>query len=179
MNELKQVFILRALPGSGKTSLAEIITNHHPSATIISIDKFFYDKDGHYNYNGDSTVIKEKIALATQEYNKALSTGVGLIVIDCVNETKRHVDDWKIPAEKSGYRVTVLEIPHADPTILALRNRHGATKERIQKKLLRWEYIGFDMPLRRIFRKLKDSLSSRTHLGKEKASAKLQKPFYF
>jgi len=50
----KVLVLLRGLPGSGKTSFANFIWS---SYTVCEADKFFYDKEGNYNF--DATKLKE------------------------------------------------------------------------------------------------------------------------
>lgn len=152
----KTVIILRGLPGSGKSSLAELITKHHPSASIINIDRYFYNEKGEYVYDPEDTeTIRKNLILAQTKFDHAMTMNQELIVIDCVNETKKHVEGWKSVAERKGYRVVILEIPHANPKILAERNTKGIPEERIRKKLIRWEYLDYDLPVQRWLRRIK------------------------
>jgi len=43
------LFLVRGLPGSGKTSFASAIWNDY---AVCEADKFFYDKEGNYNFDG-------------------------------------------------------------------------------------------------------------------------------
>ena len=43
------LFLVRGLPGSGKTSFATHIWNDY---AVCEADKFFYDKEGNYNFDG-------------------------------------------------------------------------------------------------------------------------------
>jgi predicted kinase len=47
------LFLVRGLPGSGKTSFATAIWNDY---AVCEADKFFYDKEGNYNF--DPTKLK-------------------------------------------------------------------------------------------------------------------------
>jgi predicted kinase len=42
------LYIIRGLPGSGKSTFATHIWNEY---AVCEADKFFYDKDGNYNFN--------------------------------------------------------------------------------------------------------------------------------
>ncbi len=152
----KTVIILRALPGSGKSFLAGLITRHHPSSSIINIDRYFYNEKGEYVYDPkDTETIHKNLVLAQTKFDHAMEMNIELIVIDCVNETKKHVDGWRSVAEKNGYHVVIAEIPHIDPSILAARNTKNVPEERIRKKMIRWEYLGYDLPIQRCIRKIK------------------------
>jgi predicted kinase len=56
------LFLVRGLPGSGKTSFATNIWNEY---AVCEADKFFYDKEGSYNF--DPTKIKEAHAWCKNE----------------------------------------------------------------------------------------------------------------
>jgi predicted kinase len=150
---MKIVYILRALPGQGKSTLAKLLAKGN-NAVIISLDQF-HMIGGVYQYNPDPQVIKGYLLTAVLQFIEYLKNGVEIIIIDCVNETQENVDTWRIPALKAGYQVVILEIPHEDPKILAERNTHGVPSERIEKKLLRWDYVGYTMPWKRFWRKIK------------------------
>ena len=44
----KILILVRGIPGSGKSTFANLIWN---SYAICEADKFFYDKDGNYNFD--------------------------------------------------------------------------------------------------------------------------------
>ena len=48
MNKLRTLIILRGLPGAGKSTFANFIWE---SSAIFEADKYFYDKDGNYNFD--------------------------------------------------------------------------------------------------------------------------------
>ena len=56
------LFLVRGLPGSGKTSFASAIWNDY---AVCEADKFFYDKEGNYNFDGSK--LKEAHAWCKQE----------------------------------------------------------------------------------------------------------------
>jgi predicted kinase len=51
---MKSLILLRGLPGSGKSTFANFIWNDY---AICEADKFFYDKEGNYNF--DATKLKQ------------------------------------------------------------------------------------------------------------------------
>ena len=56
------LFLVRGLPGSGKTSFASAIWNDY---AVCEADKFFYDKKGNYNFDGSK--LKEAHAWCKNE----------------------------------------------------------------------------------------------------------------
>ncbi|XP_032352225.1 NEDD4-binding protein 2-like 1 isoform X4 [Camelus ferus] len=49
----KHLYLLRGLPGSGKTTLARQLQHDFPRALIFSTDDFFFREDGAYEFNPD------------------------------------------------------------------------------------------------------------------------------
>ncbi|XP_023403015.1 NEDD4-binding protein 2-like 1 isoform X5 [Loxodonta africana] len=49
----KHLYLLRGLPGSGKTTLARQLQHDFPRAVIFSTDDFFSRDDGTYEFNPD------------------------------------------------------------------------------------------------------------------------------
>ncbi|KAM6180017.1 NEDD4-binding protein 2-like 1 isoform 4-T4 [Erethizon dorsatum] len=49
----KHLYLLRGLPGSGKTTLARQLQHDFPMAVIFSTDDFFAREDGAYEFNPD------------------------------------------------------------------------------------------------------------------------------
>nr|XP_048275151.1 NEDD4-binding protein 2-like 1 isoform X4 [Myodes glareolus] len=49
----KHLYLLRGLPGSGKTTLAREMQRDFPRAMIFSTDDFFFREDGAYEFNPD------------------------------------------------------------------------------------------------------------------------------
>ncbi|XP_036108867.1 NEDD4-binding protein 2-like 1 isoform X4 [Molossus molossus] len=49
----KHLYLLRGLPGSGKTTLARQLQHDFPRALIFSTDDFFFTEDGAYEFNPD------------------------------------------------------------------------------------------------------------------------------
>jgi tRNA uridine 5-carbamoylmethylation protein Kti12 len=145
----KIVYILRSLPGSGGSTTARILAHGLPS-TILSLDDYRKDHSGNYHY--DQKQAKSILNVLDQKYDHHLQNGTPLIIIDNVHYSKSDVDHFRIPAEKAGYTVIILEIPHEDPDILAQRTIHGISKERIEKMMLRWDHIGYSMQWRRLLR---------------------------
>jgi len=62
------LFLVRGLPGSGKTSFASAIWNDY---AVCEADKFFYDKEGNYNFDGSK--LKEAHAWCKQEVETRMS----------------------------------------------------------------------------------------------------------
>lgn len=153
-DSIRTVYILRGLPGSGKSTLATLI-QQATQGVCIELDRYHVSPEGVYCYNPDPLFIKSVLEKAFEVYEKTLAEKAYDIIIDCCNEAVRHVNDWKIRAERADYRVMIIQIPHENPQLLAWRNIHYLDNEHIKKKLLRFEKIGYDIPFQRFLYRLK------------------------
>ena len=71
----------------------------------------------------------------TRNYNAfltSLSRGVGLIVVDNTNLSRKEYQKYINAAENSGYKVIIYNMPLVDPEILAKRNVHGVPLDKIK-----------------------------------------------
>lgn len=110
------LFLVRGLPGSGKSTFATHIWNEY---AVCEADKFFYDKEGNYNF--DPTKLKDAHAWCRQEVETRM--------IDHQNNEQYYPEiavsntftqEWEMEeyfklAEKYNYKVVSLIV----------ENRHG------------------------------------------------------
>ena len=47
---MKELYLIRGIPGSGKSTFANHVWNDY---AICEADKFFYDKEGNYNFDAN------------------------------------------------------------------------------------------------------------------------------
>ena len=123
------LFLVRGLPGSGKTSFATHIWNEY---AVCEADKFFYDKEGNYNF--DPSKLKEAHAWCKNE--------VEIRMIDHQNNPQYYPEivvsntftqEWEMEdyfkfAEKYGYKVVSLIVEN----IRNGKNIHGVPDEKIE-----------------------------------------------
>lgn len=111
----KVCFILRGLPGSGKSSLAELLRDSvdeamFPLPDILSADNYFVDKDGNYNF--DISRIGEAHDWCYQQFVASISDYKafysGFVIVDNTNCKESEFLRYKEYAEEHGYTVFVL-----------------------------------------------------------------------
>jgi len=110
------LFLVRGLPGSGKSTFATHIWNEY---SVCEADKFFYDKEGNYNF--DSTKIRDAHAWCKNEVETRMKDHqinqqyYPEIAVSNTFTQEWEMEDYYKLAEKYGYKVVSLIV----------ENRHG------------------------------------------------------
>ena len=135
-NAKKKVVILRAIPGSGKSTFARTIQNMMTGVVIVSADDYFIDEHGDYNFR--PAEIKIAHAQCMSNFNEALSDNdIKMIIVDNTNIQRWNFLAYIKIAEKMRAQVTVIRFD-ADISV-GSRNTHGVPEETIQSMYSRWE----------------------------------------
>jgi len=110
------LFLVRGLPGSGKSTFATHIWNEY---SVCEADKFFYDKEGNYNF--EPSKIKDAHAWCKNEVETRMKDHqlnpqyYPEIAVSNTFTQEWEMKDYYELAEKYGYKVVSLII----------ENRHG------------------------------------------------------
>lgn len=123
------LFLVRGVPGAGKSTFANAIWNNY---AVCEADKFFYDKEGNYNF--DASKIKEAHEWCRNEVeirmkdHKVYNQYYPEIVV-----SNTFTQDWEMKpyfdlAEKYGYRVVSLIIENRHNG----KNTHGVPDDKVQ-----------------------------------------------
>jgi len=96
--EIKDLIMVRGVPGCGKTSFANLI-----SQQVLSADDYFTDKDGNYNWSLDK--IGEAHAWCQAETKRAMEHGLPKICVANTSTTERELKPYYDLAKKYGYKV--------------------------------------------------------------------------
>jgi predicted kinase len=107
----KVLILLRGLPGSGKTSFANLIW---ASQVICEADQFFYDKEGNYNFDATKLghahkACQEKVETFMKD-NQNNHQFYPEIVVSNTSTTEKELQPYLDLALKYGYTVVSLII---------------------------------------------------------------------
>ena len=142
----KICYILRGLPGTGKSMLAKNLRDSHIHARVFSTDRFFM-VDGEYQF--DPTKLGEYHAqnLHQATYFMEGCSSVydysdALCIIDNTNTQHWEYEKYVEAAKENGFMVQIISIDwkQEDIPLYAERNSHGVPEEAIQRMADRWEY---------------------------------------
>ena len=136
LKKSKIMFLMRGLPGSGKSSIVKAIEKMYRNTEVCSTDAFFKQEDGSYEFNRE---LLGTYHSNNQENAKgACVRNTPTIVIDNTNVKKWEMQPYVQMAREYNYLLIPVmpatEWAH-DPAILATRNKHNVTEELITAKL--------------------------------------------
>lgn len=114
----KTVFILRGLPGSGKSSVADQLATLHEHdrdrVAVCSADAFFMH-NGVYSF--DASRLGQAHAQCMRDFTRALDQRVERIIIDNTNIKREHWQPYASIAERDGYDVAVITMRTRDAQV--------------------------------------------------------------
>jgi predicted kinase len=136
-NKPKILYILRSLPGAGKSTLSKKLSK---GGMTFSTDEFF-ESNGKYNF--DIEKAPEAHLWNQRRALEAMKDGISPIVVDNTNIESFEAKSYVLAAKHYGYKVKIEE-PQTpwkfNVDELARRNKHGVPKDVIQSMLERWEH---------------------------------------
>ena len=116
----KDLYILRGIPGCGKTTVASEIAD---GGVVCCADDYFTDSEGVYNWYPEG--IKHAHAESQNKCMQAMLNGDERIVVANTNTTVKEMKPYTEMAEKYGYRVFSLVVENRHGGV----NVHGVPKE--------------------------------------------------
>lgn len=132
----KICFIMRGLPGSGKSTNVQAIKLQHKNALVVSADSYFSAEDGSYEFSKDR--LAEAHEMCRKVVEQAAEKGLRHIVVDNTNIMRWEMGEYFRLAKLFNYVVLLVEprTPWAmDATVLAAKNTHGVPEEHIRFKM--------------------------------------------
>jgi predicted kinase len=123
---MKNLQILRGIPGSGKSTYAKSQTG----AVICSADDFFVQPDGTYAY--DKSKLQLAHDLCFKKCHDALHAGEQTVIIDNMNATAWEISPYVMLGRNFGYTAEVLNFP-CDDKLGASRNIHDVPTEDVER----------------------------------------------
>ena len=135
------MFIMRGLPGSGKSTIKSQIVEKYQNAVACSADDYFISR-GSYQYNPRQVQMAHEQCQAKAKV--ACQSGANVIVIDNTNLQLWQMKLYTDLAGKFNY-VVVVVIPTTwwsfNAAELARRNKHGLTRGNIEDKLRNYQDV--------------------------------------
>jgi len=144
----KTLYIIRGLPGSGKSTLGEKLadsyTDYHPKFGGIkyhsyAADDWFYDEDGNYNFNPEELL---------EAHEECHSRVMGAMMNDedniCVCNTfsqRWEAEPYFKLANSYGYTPVVIECQNNFKSV------HNVPLESVARMKERWEPLKIDFPI--------------------------------
>ena len=123
---MKTLYIVRGLPGSGKSSLAKNITE-----LVYSADDFFTNKKGEYNFN--AKLLGKAHEWCWGKVRDAMFIGANAVAVANTFTQAWEAEKYYQIAEEYGYSVFVIECQND------FGNVHDVPQESIDAMKERWE----------------------------------------
>ena len=132
----KILTLVRGLPGSGKSTFANTITNEF---SVCEADKFFYDKEGNYNF--DATKLTDAHQWCREQVEiRMKDNGVNPQFYPEIVVSNTFTQEWEMQAyydlaKSWGYTVFSLIVENRHGGV----NEHGVPEEVLTKMKDRFE----------------------------------------
>jgi len=135
---MAELFLLRGLPGAGKSTLAKSLTDG-PGSDYFEADKYFVNKDGNYNF--DASKLKQAHQWCKEQVEFGMVNGHenffrihGPKPLATIVVSNTFTQEWEMKpyfelAEKYGYRVYSLVVENRHGGV----NEHSVPKETLDK----------------------------------------------
>jgi len=126
---MKQLILLRGLPGSGKSTVAKLFDK----ALHFEADMYFLDADGNYQF--DASKIKNAHNWCRHSVMDAMKEGHPIVVVSNTFTQEWEMEVYYLLAEELGYRVTSMIVENRHEG----KNIHGCPDDKIEQMKTRFE----------------------------------------
>jgi len=132
----KILTLVRGLPGSGKSTFANTITNKF---SICEADKFFYDKEGNYNFDG-SKLRQAHEWCRNQVETRMKDNQLNPQFYPEIVVSNTFTQEWEMEAyyklaEQYGYKVFSIIVENRHGGV----NEHGVPADKLEQMRNRFE----------------------------------------
>jgi predicted kinase len=132
----KVLTLVRGVPGSGKSTFANFIWNDY---AICEADKFFYDKDGNYNFDASKLKLAHVWCFnqvrTRMEDNKNNPQYYPEIVVSNTFTQEWEMEQYFKLAEEYGYKVFSIIVENRHGGV----NQHGVPAEKLEQMRNRFQ----------------------------------------
>jgi predicted kinase len=127
---MKQLMLIRGLPGSGKSTVAKIFDK----ALHFEADMYFLDSDGNYQF--DASKIKNAHNWCRDSVMDAMKEGHPIVVVSNTFTQEWEMNVYYLLAEELGYRVISMIVENRHDG----KNIHGCPDDKIEQMRNRFEF---------------------------------------
>ena len=124
---MKQLILLRGLPGSGKSTFANLLGGIH-----VEADQYFM-RDGEYRF--DASKLKQAHNWCKLRVEHSMEDGVDKITVSNKFTQEWEMDAYFELAEKYGYQISCLIVENRHDS----KNIHGCPDDKIEQMRNRFE----------------------------------------
>ena len=124
----KVLYIVRGVPGSGKSTFAKQLTSN-----VFEADQYFLDSEGNYNF--DFTKIKDAHKDCQDNVRSAMQSSISKIAVSNTFTQEWEMADYYQLAKEYGYRVFSLVVENRHGGI----NIHECPEDKIEQMKNRFE----------------------------------------
>jgi predicted kinase len=124
----KVLYIVRGIPGSGKSTFAKQLT-----ANVFEADHYFYDEN--CNYKFDPTKIKDAHQDCQDNVKHAMVSSIPKIAVSNTSTMEWELAPYYILAEQYGYSIFSVVVENRHNGV----NVHGVPKDKLEQMKTRFE----------------------------------------
>lgn len=101
------LFIMRGLPGSGKSTIVQMIKQKYKRAVVCSADSYFMNENGNYVF--DSSKLHQAHQECKDKATGACANGASVVIIDNTNIKWWEIRPYVVIAAEFCYTVVIVE----------------------------------------------------------------------
>ncbi len=128
-------FIMRGVPGSGKSTTAKMLAGEH--GIIHAVDTYHTDEQGNFLWSDEKS--EERYQKNFEAFVASLDKEIPVVVCDCINITKSEYLKYVNAGNERGYVTATVTMRPISPELSEQRNKHDVTAEQVKEMYERWE----------------------------------------